>query len=38
MRRGQGRVTGVKGHICVVTDKNWTVGEHNAVDTETEIE
>ena len=35
---GKARVKGVKGHICMVTDKNWIVcGEHNAVYTEAEI-
>ena len=35
---GWGWVKGVKGHIRMVMDKNWTVGgEHNAVYTETEI-
>ena len=28
----------VKGHVYMVTDKNWTIdGEHNAVYTETDI-
>lgn len=35
---GGERAKGVKGHICMVTDKNWTVGgEHGAIYTETEI-
>ena len=39
--RGEGggrRVKGVKGHICVMTDKNQTIGdEHGAGYTEAEI-
>ena len=37
--RGEGdgwRAKGVKGHICMVTDKNLSTGEHNGVYTETE--
>ena len=35
---GERRVKGVKGHICMVIDKNWTSGgKDNAVYTETEI-
>ena len=36
---GRGRAKGVKGHVCMVTDKNWTTGgEHNAVYKETDVQ
>ena len=35
---GGGRGKGVKGHKCMVTDENWTVGgEHGTDYTETEL-
>ena len=36
--RSAGRVKGIKGHICAVTDKKQSIGgEHDAFYTETEI-
>ena len=33
---GGGRAKGIKGHICMVTDRSYG-GEHNAVYAETDI-